>query len=105
MDRATVKAVIEQECKKRYGSMLELSPYTLQLLHESGDYNIIDGHPLYYCKLTDYSPLLDFAVLGHCIANSSYKWDTGARRQPGSVHAIYRENRHAYPDTEQPQQS
>ena len=53
---------------------LELSPYTLQLLHESGDYSITEGHPSYYCKLTDYSPLLDFAVLAHCIANSSYKW-------------------------------
>ena len=74
MDRATIKAVIEQECKKGSGGRLELFQYTLQLLHESGDYSIIDGYPSYYCQLGDYSPLLDFALLGHCIANSGYKW-------------------------------
>ena len=75
LNRAMVKVIIENECKK-VGSSLILSSHALQLLHESGDYSIIEGYSSYSsCYLTDYSPLLDFSVLGHCIANSSYKWN------------------------------
>ena len=74
MERTTIKAIIEINCREDFNRSLELSPYTLQLLHESRDYSIIEGHPSYSCRLTDYSALLNFSVLGHCIANSSYKW-------------------------------
>ena len=63
------------QAAKNMAGMLKLSLYTLPLLHKSGDYSIIDGYSSYYLLPTHrLSPLLDFAFLGHCIANSSYKW-------------------------------
>ena len=53
---------------------LLLSPYVLQLVYETKDVSLLQGHSDYTYVLSDYSPLVEFTALGYCMANGSHKW-------------------------------
>ena len=78
LDREIVKHAIQSECKigeEGYATdALALSANTLEIVFETGDVSLLEGHSSYTYKLSDYTPLFDFTALGQCIAQSSYTW-------------------------------
>ena len=78
LDREIVKHAIQSECEieeEGFASdTLELSATALEIVFETGDVSLLEGHSSYTYKLSDYTPLFDFTALGQCIAQSSYTW-------------------------------
>lgn len=74
MDRVVVRQAIQSECKKLKDGELTLSDYALNMIYETEDISILDGHDYYTYALTDFSPLFEFTAMGFGIANSSYRW-------------------------------
>ena len=74
MNLELVKRAIQRECKEERGG-LTLSRYSLQIVYETENVSLLEGHSLYRYRLSDYSPSLDFAALGYAIATSNYKWE------------------------------
>ena len=74
MNWESVKLAIQRDCRKDKGGILTLSRYSVQIVYESENVSLLEGHSLYRYDLSHYSPLFDFTALGYCIANSSYKW-------------------------------
>ena len=54
---------------------LTLSRYSLQIVYETENVSLLEGHSLYRYSLSDYSPSLDFTALGYAIATSNYNWE------------------------------
>ena len=73
MNQELVKRAIQRECKKEYGG-LTLSRYSLQIVYETENVGLLEGHSLYRYELSDYRPSFDFTALGYSIATSNYKW-------------------------------
>ena len=69
-----IKQITQSECKKEKDGTLTLSRYAIQMVFESEDVSLLEGHSHYLYKLDNSSPLFDFTALGYCIATSSYKW-------------------------------
>ena len=69
-----IKRITQSECKKENDGTLTLSRYAIQMVFESEDVTLLEGHSRYQYKLDNSSPLFDFTALGYCIATSSYKW-------------------------------
>ena len=69
-----IKRITQSECKKEKDGTLTLSRYAIQMVFESEDVSLLEGHSHYLYKLDSSSPLFDFTALGYCIATSSYKW-------------------------------
>ena len=76
-----IKQITQSECKEKDGT-LTLSRYAIQMVFESEDVSLLEGHSRYIYKLDTFSPLFDFTALGYCIATSNYKW----KLQLGSDH-------------------
>ena len=74
MNWELVKRAIQRECKEEYGG-LTLSRYSLQIVYETENISLLEGHSLYRYRLSDYSPSFDFTALGYAIATSNYKWE------------------------------
>ena len=74
MNWELVKRAIQRECKEERGG-LTLSRYSLQIVYETENVSLLEGHSLYRYRLSDYSPSLDFTALGNAIATSNYKWE------------------------------
>ena len=68
-----IKQITQSGCKEENG-MLTLSRYAIQMVFESEDVSLLEGHSRYLYKLDNSSPLFDFTALGYCIATSNYKW-------------------------------
>ena len=68
-----IKRITQSECEETEGT-LTLSRYAIQMVFESEDISLLEGHSHYFYKLDNSSPLFDFTALGYCIATSSYKW-------------------------------
>ena len=81
LDREIVKHAIQSECKieeEGYATCtctLALSATALEIVFETGDVSLLEGHSSYAYNLSDYTPLFDFTALGQCIAQSSYNWN------------------------------
>ena len=69
-----IKRITQSECKKVTDGTLTLSRYAIQMVFESEDVSLLEGHSHYFYKLDESSPLFDFTALGYCIVTSSYKW-------------------------------
>ena len=69
-----IKQITQSECKKEKDGTLTLSRYAIQMVFESEDVSLLEGHSHYVYKLDTSSPLFDFTALGYCIATSNYKW-------------------------------
>ena len=69
-----IKRITQSECKKEKDGTLTLSRYAIQMVFESEDVSLLEGHSHYLYELDYSSPLFDFTALGYCIATSSYKW-------------------------------
>ena len=69
-----IKRITQSECKEENGT-LTLSRYAIQMVFESEDVSLLEGHSRYLYKLDNSSPLFDFIALGYCIATSNYKWE------------------------------
>ena len=74
MNWELVKRAIQRECKEVDGG-LTLSRYSLQIVYETENVSLLEGHSLYRYSLSDYSPSFDFTALGYSIATSNYKWE------------------------------
>ena len=68
-----VKRITQSECNDKDG-ILTLSNYAMQIVFESEDVSLLEGHSHYTYELHENSPLFEFATLGYCIATSSFKW-------------------------------
>ena len=76
MNWELVKRAIQRECKEEgWREGLTLSRYSLQIVYETENVSLLEGHSLYRYSLSDYSPSLDFTALGYAIATSNYKWE------------------------------
>ena len=69
-----IQRITQNDCEKENDGTLALSRYAIQMVFESEDVSLLEGHSRYLYKLDNSSPLFDFTVLGYCIATSSYKW-------------------------------
>ena len=69
-----IKRITQRECWEYEDGTLILSRYAIQMVFESEDVNLLEGHSHYLYELDKYSPLFDFTALGYCIATSNYKW-------------------------------
>ena len=69
-----IKRITQSECKKEKDGTLTLSRYAIQMVFESEDVSLLEGHSRYLYTLDKSSPLFDFTALGYCIATSNYKW-------------------------------
>ena len=69
-----IKRITQSECKREKDGTLTLSRYAIQMVFESEDVSLLEGHSHYLYKLDYSSPLFDFTALGYCIATSNYKW-------------------------------
>ena len=69
-----IKRITQSECKKVTDGTLTLSRYAIQMVFESEDVSLLEGHSHYLYELDESSPLFDFTALGYCIATSNYKW-------------------------------
>ena len=69
-----IQRITQNECMKETGGTLTLSRYAIQMVFESEDVSLLEGHSHYLYELDNSSPLFDFTALGYCIATSSYKW-------------------------------
>ena len=69
-----IKQITQSECKKEKDGTLTLSRYAIQMVFESEDVSLLEGHSHYLYKLDNSSPLFDFTALGYCITTSNYKW-------------------------------
>ena len=69
-----IQQITQSDCKKEKDGTLTLSRYAIQMVFESEDVSLLEGHSRYLYKLDNSSPLFDFTALGYCIATSSYKW-------------------------------
>ena len=69
-----IKQITQSECMKEKDGTLTLSRYAIQMVFESEDVSLLEGHSHYLYKLNYSSPLFDFTALGYCIATSNYKW-------------------------------
>ena len=69
-----IKRITQSECKKENDGTLTLSRYAIQMVFESEDISLLEGHSHYLYKLDNSSPLFDYTALGYCIATSNYKW-------------------------------
>ena len=74
MNWELVKRTIQRECME-WNGILTLSRYSIQIVYESENCSLLEGHSCYRYHISDYSPLFDFTALGYCIATSSYKWE------------------------------
>ena len=87
MNWELVKRAIQRECKEEdWREGLTLSRYSLQIVYETENVSLLEGHSLYRYSLSDYSPSLDFTALGYSIATSNYKWEL----ELGNVYEIMR---------------
>ena len=68
-----IKRITQSDCKETDGT-LTLSRYAIQMVFESEDVSLLEGHSHYRYQLEKSSPLFDFTALGYCITTSSYKW-------------------------------
>ena len=68
-----IKQITQSECKENNGT-LTVSRYAIQMVFESEDVSLLEGHSHYTYELGEFSPLFDFTALGYCIATSNYKW-------------------------------
>ena len=75
MNWELVKRAIQRECKKERDGGLTLSRYSLQIVYETENVSLLEGHSPYRYSLSDYGPSLDFTALGYAIATSNYKWE------------------------------
>ena len=76
MNWELVKRAIQRECKEEdWREGLTLSRYSLQIVYETENVSLLEGHSLYRYGLSDYSPSSDFTALGYAIATSNYKWE------------------------------
>ena len=69
-----IKRITQSECWEDKNGTLTLSRYAIQMVFESEDVSLLEGHSRYLYKLGNSSPLFDFTALGYCIATSNYKW-------------------------------
>ena len=69
-----MKQMTQSGCKEETDGTLILSRYAIQMVFESEDVSLLEGHSRYLYELHNYSPLIDFTALGYCIATSSYRW-------------------------------
>ena len=69
-----IQRITQSDCKEETDGTLTLSRYAIQMVFESEDVSLLEGHSHYLYKLNNSSPLFDFTALGYCIATSSYKW-------------------------------
>ena len=69
-----IQRITQSDCEKETGGTLTLSRYAIQMVFESEDVSLLEGHSHYLYKLINSSPLFDFTALGYCIATSNYKW-------------------------------
>ena len=69
-----IRRITQSDCKEKDGT-LTLSRYATQMVFESEDVSLLEGHSHYIYELDESSPLFDFTALGYCIATSSYKWN------------------------------
>ena len=74
MNWELVKRAIQRECKEERGGLTP-SRYSLQIVFETENVSLLEGHSLYRYRLSDYSPSSDFTALGYAIATSNYKWE------------------------------
>ena len=76
MNWELVKRAIQRESKVDYlAGELTLSRYSLQIVYETENASLLEGHSLYKYSLSDYSPSSDITALGYAIATSNYKWE------------------------------
>ena len=68
-----IKRITQGECWEK-DDTLTLSRYAIQMVFESEDVSLLEGHSRYLYRLDNSSPLFDFTALGYCIATSNYKW-------------------------------
>ena len=69
-----IKQITQSGCKKEKDGTLTLSRYAIQMVFESEDVSLLEGHSHYFYKLNTSRPLIDFTALGYCIVTSNYKW-------------------------------
>ena len=69
-----IRRITQSDCKEETDGTLTLSRYAIQMVFESEDVSLLEGHSHYLYRLDNSSPLFDFTALGYCIAISSYKW-------------------------------
>ena len=74
MNWELVKRAIQRECEEEDGG-LSLSRYSLQIVYETDNVSLLEGHSLYRYSFSDYSPSSDFTALGYSIATSNYEWE------------------------------
>ena len=74
MNWELVKRAIQRECTEDLAGGLILSRYSLQIVYETENVSLLEGHSLYRYSFSDYSPSSDFTALGYSIATSNYKW-------------------------------
>ena len=70
-----IQRITQSDCEKETGGTLTLSRYAIQMVFESEDVSLLEGHSRYLYKLAKSSPLFDFTALGYCITTSNYKWE------------------------------
>ena len=70
-----IKQITQSECEEEKDGTLTLSRYAIQMVFESEDVSLLEGHSHYRYPLDNSSPLFDFTALGYCIATSNYKWE------------------------------
>ena len=75
MNWELVKRAIQRECEEDRRGGLTLSRYSLQIVYETENVSLLEGHSHYRYSLSDYSPSSDFTALGYSIATSNYKWE------------------------------
>ena len=100
-----IKQMTQSDCKEKDGT-LTLSRYAIQMVFESEDVSLLEGHSHYIYELDESGPLFDFTALGYCIATSNYKWKLqlgGALRDMETtsgvdllLHALHYHSRNRY---------
>ena len=69
-----IKRITQSECFVDEFGTLTLTRDAIQMVFESEDVSLLEGHSHYRYQLDKSSPLFDFTALGYCIATSNYKW-------------------------------
>ena len=101
-----IRQITQSDCKEETDGTLTLSRYAIQMVFESEDVSLLEGHIHYLYELDNSSPLFDFTALGYCIATSNYKWklQLGATFQAMAktsgvdllLHALHHHSRNRY---------
>ena len=69
-----IQQITQNDCKEETDGTLTLSRYAIQMVFESEEVSLLEGHIHYLYELDNSSPMFDFTALGYCIATSNYKW-------------------------------